>query len=66
MKVIRGMSPKEMKEKICEAFEVPDYTILECDSNGHGLMKCCEQDIDGDAVAQRRGCLYLCETFQVC
>lgn len=65
MKVTRGMNAKEVKDKISKAFEVSNYTVLECDSNGHSLLKCCDQDIDGDTVAQRRGCLYLCETFQV-
>jgi hypothetical protein len=66
MKVTRGMSAKEIKDKISKAFEVQNYTVLECDGNGHSLIKCCDQEIDGDAVAQRRGCLYLCETFRVC
>ena len=66
MKVTRGMSAKEVKDKISKAFEVSNYTVLECDGNGHSLIKCSDQDIDGDAVAQRRGCLYLCEIFQVC
>ena len=65
MKVTRGMSAKEIKDKISTAFDVANFTVLECDSNGHSLIKCCDQEIDGDAVAQRRGCLYLCETFQV-
>ena len=66
MKVTRGMSAKEVKDKISKAFEVSNYTVLECDGNGHSLIKCSDQDIDGDAVAQRRGYLYLCEIFQVC
>ena len=65
MKVTRGMSSKEVEDKIHRAFQVTGYTVLECDSNGHTLLKSCDQDIDGDAIAQRRGCLYLCETFQV-
>ena len=65
MKVTRGMSSKEVEDKIHRAFQVTDYTVLECDSNGHTLLKSCDQDIDGDAITQRRGCLYLCETFQV-
>ena len=65
LKVSRGMSSKEVKDKISGAFQVSDYTILECAGNGHTLLKCCDQEIDGDTVVQRRGCLYLCETFQV-
>ena len=65
MKVTREMSSEEIQSKINRAFEVSEYTVLECDSSGHNLLKCCDQEIDGDAVAQRRGCLYLCETFQV-
>ena len=66
MKVTRGMSAKEVMDKISTAFDVANFTILECDGNRHSLIKCCNQEIDGDAVAQRwGGCLYLCETFQV-
>lgn len=65
MKVTRGMSSKDLKDKISGAFDVSGYTVLECDGNGHNLFKCCDQEIDGDAVSHRRGCLYLCETFQV-
>lgn len=65
MKVSRGMNAKELKDKISGAFHVSDYTILECANNGHTLVKCFDQEIDGDAIAQRHGCLYLCEAFQV-
>ena len=65
MKVSRGMNAKELKHKISGAFHVSDYTILEFANSGHTLVKCYDQEIDGDAVTQRRGCLYLCEAFQV-
>ena len=65
MKVTRGMSAREVKDKICAAFDVTNFTALECDRNGHSLIKCCDQEINGEAVSQRRGSLYLCETFQV-
>ena len=65
MKVMQGMSSKEVEDKIHGAFQVSEYTVLECGHNGHTLLKSCDQDIDGDAIAQRCGCLYLCETFQV-
>ena len=55
MKVTRGI-------KISTAFDV---AVLECDKNSHSLIKCCDQEVDGDAIAQRRGCLYLCEIFEV-
>lgn len=65
MKVTQGMTLNEVKERIKRAFQVTEYIVLECDSNGHNLLKCCEQEIDGDAVGQRRGCLYLCQSFQL-
>ena len=65
MKVTRGMSSNELKDKINGAFHVSGYTVLEYDSNRHNLFKSCVQEIDSDAVSHRRGCLYLCETFQV-
>ena len=53
MKVTRGMSAKEVKNKISTAFDVADFTVLECDKNSHSLIKCCDQEVDGDAIAQR-------------
>ena len=43
-----------------KAFDVLQYTILECESTGHGLLKSSEQEVDGEYMAQRRGSLYLC------
>ena len=43
---------QRIPDKITKAFEVPNFTVLECGSNGNSLLKCCNQEIDGDAVAQ--------------
>ncbi len=67
LKVTRSMNAKPIREKILHGFGVLDYTVLECDSTGHTLLKSCDQDnIDGELAIQRRGCLYLCEVFEVC
>ncbi len=44
------------------AFKVSEYTVrvLEC---GNNLLRSCDQEIDGERVVERRGCLYLCEAF---
>ena len=65
IKFFRDMTADEIKSKITGAFQVSKYTVLESDSSGHNLVRCSDQRIDGVAVVQRRGCLYLCEAFQV-
>ena len=65
MKFHREMTADEVKSKILGSFQVSKYTLLECDNTGHNLVLCSDQDIDGVSVVQRRGCLYLCEVFQV-
>ena len=65
IKVKRSMSPKEVNDLVVKAFGIEGYTVLECDVSGHNLVKSSEQEIDGDAAVGRRGCLYLCEKFEV-
>lgn len=65
MRVYREMSSVEIRTKILKAFEVSQYTVLESDGTGNGLLKASEQDIDGMYAAERRGCLYLCQSFEV-
>lgn len=65
LKITRNMSSQEMRDKVLRVFNVSTYTVLSCDSTGHVLLKSCDQDIDGEGVLQRRGCLYLCEIFNV-
>ncbi len=36
--------------------------MLEC-VGGNNLLRCCDQEIDGEVVVGRRGSLYLCEEF---
>ena len=65
MRVTKETSSSVIQEKIVKAFDVLQYTVLECDSTGHGLLKSSEQEVDGEYMAQRRGSLYLCEYFEV-
>ena len=39
-------------DKIIGAFHVSDYTILEYTNKNPTLVKCCDQEIDGDSIAQ--------------
>lgn len=66
LKVTHSMNGQEIRNKIMDAFKVSKFTILETDKTGHILLKSCDQEIDGGMVIQRRGCLYLCEIFDVC
>ena len=59
----RSMSSQSIREKIEGAFGTKCFTVLECDSTGHQLIKAAEQDISGYYVVLRKGCLYLCESF---
>lgn len=65
LRVTRAMSSQEIRDKIVGAFKISDYTVLEVDSSGHYLLKACDQNVDGVMAADRRGSLYLCETFKV-
>lgn len=65
MRITREMSHVEIRTKILKAFKVSQYTVLESDGTGNGLLKAAEQDVDGLYVVGRRGCLYLCESFEV-
>ena len=64
MKFTRDMSNEDVKAKILGAFKIKDYTVLACDTLSQSLMKG-EQEISGEDVIGRRGCLYLCEHFKV-
>ena len=63
LRVTRSASAKVIRNKIMNAFKVSEYTVLECVAGGHNLLRCCDQEIDGERVVERRGCLYLCEEF---
>lgn len=39
--------------------------MLQCDGTGHNLIKAADQSVDGEAVVNRKGGLYLCENFEV-
>ena len=55
-----------VREKIKKVFDVAQFTVLERDGTGHGLLKSSQQEIDGEYLVQRRESLYLCESFKVC
>ena len=59
----RTMSNQSIRDKIKGAFAVSNFTVLECDVTGHQLVKAADQDINGDELVARKGCLYLCEVF---
>ena len=65
IKVNRQMKPDEVKKLILKAFGVTHYTVLHCDGISKYFMKSSEQNIDGNRMVDRRGCLYLCENMEV-
>ncbi len=65
LRVTSETTAAAVRSKIQKAFEVSEYTVLECDGSGHHLLKSTEQFIDGEYVNERRGTLYLCENFEV-
>lgn len=65
IKVNRQMKPDEVKRLILKAFGVTRYTVLHCDGVSKYLMKSSEQNIDGNGMVDRRGCLYLCKNMEV-
>ena len=66
MRITKDTLSALVREKIEKAFDVAQFTALECDGTGHGLLKSSQQEIDGEFLVQRRGSLYLCESFKVC
>lgn len=64
LKFTRDMSADGIKTKILSAFKVNDYTVLACDTLSQSLVKG-EQNVNGEDVIGRRGCLYLCEIYKV-
>ena len=65
IKINRQMKPEEVKKLILEVFGIAHYTVLHCDGVSKYLMKCSEQNIDGNDAVDWRGCLYLCENMEV-
>ena len=65
VKVTRSMSSQEIKNLIIRAFQITEYTVLECDDTGHNLLRRINQSIDGNDLTDLRGALYLCEAFKV-
>lgn len=57
----RDMSSVQVEMKIKSVFNLIDYCVLESDGSGHTLCKCSDQDLTGENVVGRKGCLYLCK-----
>ena len=55
----RSMSAREVKNIIIRAFGVDKYIVHDVDSTGHCLIRCADQLVDGDAIVDRKGALYL-------
>ena len=64
-KILRSASDTEIHDLINRAFDVSNFTVLESDKNGHNLLKCSIQHVNGEFAVSRRGALYLCESFEV-
>ena len=65
----RNSTPLQVRNVIMRGFHhihgFSSYTVLECDANNY-LKKSQNQEVDGEGVVSRRGCLYLCEEHEVC
>lgn len=62
------MGPLEVKNVILRAFQdikLSSYVVLETIENGQHLIKADLQDLDGVGAIKRRGCLYLCQKYEV-
>ena len=59
----RSMSCQEVTNQIIRTFKVAKFVLLECDSTGHNLIRCADQSLDGEKTVDRKGALYLCESF---
>ena len=64
-KILHSASDTEIHNLINRAFNVSSFTVFESDSSGHNLLKCPIQHVNGEFAVSRRGCLYLCEFFEV-
>lgn len=49
----------------CNDLNVASFTVLDMAESGHPLVPAENQNIDGESAVNRRGCLYLCEKFEV-
>lgn len=49
------MSSRSIREKIESAFSTKNFTVLECVSGGHQLIKAADQEIDAEEVVSRKG-----------
>ena len=62
------MGPLQVKNAILRAFQdikLSSFVVLKTMESGHHLVKAEEQDVDGDGAIKKRGCLYLCEKYEV-
>ena len=55
IRLSRTMSSRSIREKIESAFSTKNFTVLECVSGGHQLIKAADQEIDAEEVVSRKG-----------
>ena len=68
VRFLRLMSPLEVKNAILRIFKdlnVTSFIVLDMAESGRTLVQAENQNIDGESAVNRRGCLYLCEMFEV-
>ena len=68
VKLLRKMAPLQVKNAILHAFEelhLESFVVLETTESGHCLIKAEEQNIDVEWAIKKRGCIYLCENYEV-
>ena len=61
----RSMSAQEVSNQLIRTFKVASFVVLDCDSTGHSLVRCADQLLDGEKAVDRKGALYLCESFNL-
>ena len=68
VRFLRSMSPLEVKNtklRIFKDLNVTSFIVLDMAESGRTLVQAENQNIDGESAVNRRGCLYLCEMFDV-
>ena len=68
VKLVRSMTALQVKNIILRAYEdlkLTTFVVLDTTESGHHLIKADDQDMNGESAIRRRGCLHLCEKFEV-
>jgi len=61
LQISKEHTEQQVHDIIKSAFDVNEFSVLECKGDGHALVPTKATCIDGRFVIKRRGCLYLCE-----